>query len=566
MSDVSSLRARLAEEEARNRELRGYMYELSTGVSNAYREMSDYEQNVRDTLQASGNRINSSHEYIIQSMEIQAEIDRLYARFKNMELANKKIRECNRKKQYEFANYTSVRKIVQGMLDNLNLNMISDEIIYKSVEKVHLQTPDYWLTAVLLAIMGWRSDDKGLADRAIGAAVKLNLKETAIFLMLFNLRMGREDAALKWFMVYQGCELKGSDQKTFLMLFSMLNRTIEDNVDNKIKYEVIDFINRVIAANVRSEGYNEAAIVDTIERCLTRMKEEVKLQNRLLSKCLSDYGELTDLMACAANNVHILQFILDVGNVTEQNRNSYLEKFINDEIARPNDAELAVYNEIEFNEMVISNKGDMDRTKQMWAALQEKRAKDLNLVSEMVDWIYARTKDEVSSQVRKNMFILTLNLQRKAVDQYTEHYRRRQQDVHPAVLGDYSTQVDFSNRENERARITAWYEKERDQKLSKINYMLAIIGGVLCAAGIGLAIYSAAPSLLAFSGIGAVMILINIISNNMQRKYLQETCLLNIKNKNETMDELFREYGEYIRQLAEYDAYYDQILQALDQI
>jgi hypothetical protein len=62
------------------------------------------------------------------------------------------------------------------------------------------------------------------------------------------------------------------------------------------------------------------------------------------------------------------------------------------------------------------------------------------------------------------------------------------------------------------------------------------------------------------------MILINIISNNMQRKYLQETCLLNIKNKNETMDELFREYGEYIRQLAEYDAYYDQILQALDRI
>ena len=88
------------------------LYELSSGVSNAYREMSGYEQNVRETLQASGNRINSSHEYIIHSMEIQAEIDRLYARFKNMELANKKIRECNRKKQYEFANYTAVRKIV----------------------------------------------------------------------------------------------------------------------------------------------------------------------------------------------------------------------------------------------------------------------------------------------------------------------------------------------------------------------------------------------------------------------------------------------------------------------
>ena len=75
MSDVYTLRARLAEEEARNRELRSLMYELSSGVSNAYREMSGYEQNVRETLQTSGNRINSSHEYIIHSMEIQAEID-----------------------------------------------------------------------------------------------------------------------------------------------------------------------------------------------------------------------------------------------------------------------------------------------------------------------------------------------------------------------------------------------------------------------------------------------------------------------------------------------------------
>jgi hypothetical protein len=50
MSDVSSLRARLAEEEARNRELRSLMYELSSGVSNAYREMSGYEQQINQTL------------------------------------------------------------------------------------------------------------------------------------------------------------------------------------------------------------------------------------------------------------------------------------------------------------------------------------------------------------------------------------------------------------------------------------------------------------------------------------------------------------------------------------
>lgn len=180
MSDISALRARLSEEEARNRELRGELAELGAGVANAGRRMSEYNTRVRQTMHESANRINSSHENIIKSHELQLEINQMYVRFKNMEMANKKIRACNNKKYYEFANYTTIRKIVQGMLDNLNLHMISDEIIYKSIEKEHLKTPDYWLTSVLLSIMAWKNDDKALADRAVAISVKLD-KRTAQF-------------------------------------------------------------------------------------------------------------------------------------------------------------------------------------------------------------------------------------------------------------------------------------------------------------------------------------------------------------------------------------------------
>ena len=39
MSDISSLRARLSQEEARNRELRGELAELGAGVANAGRRI-----------------------------------------------------------------------------------------------------------------------------------------------------------------------------------------------------------------------------------------------------------------------------------------------------------------------------------------------------------------------------------------------------------------------------------------------------------------------------------------------------------------------------------------------
>ena len=178
MSDLSALQARLAQEQSRNRELYGYLMELGSGVASAHRELSDYESRVQSTLNESRNRISSSHENIIKAHEMQMEIDKLYVRFKNMELANKKIRTCNNKKYYDFANYTTIRKIVQGMLDNLNLHMISDSVIYKSVEKEHLKTPDYWLTSVLLSIMAWRNDDKELAERAIEISIKLDKKNS----------------------------------------------------------------------------------------------------------------------------------------------------------------------------------------------------------------------------------------------------------------------------------------------------------------------------------------------------------------------------------------------------
>lgn len=566
MSDISSLRARLNQEQARNRELRGHMTELSMGVSSAKRRVDDFQSKMNQTLGESNNRINHSHENIIHAYEVQAEIDKLYIRFKNMELANKKIRACNNKKYYDFANYTTIRKIVQGMLDNLNLNMISDAVIYKAVEKKHLQTPDYWLTSVLISIMAWKNDDAALAQRAMEISINLDKKNSAIFYMLFNIRMKREEAALKWFMLYQECELKGSDQKTFLMLFSILSKTIKDNVDERIKYEVIDFINKVIAMNAKSQGFSEEMTIDTIESYFSRMKKSDPSEFKMLSRCLNDYAVVSDILMSAENNIEILQFIMDVTNVSEAEKNAYLDQFMNDQIAEPNEQERAVYEEIEYNELIISCNGDVEKATEINNARQEKKAKELNLIGEMIDWIYVRDSgEEVNGQIRKNMFTLTLELQKKAAQQYANRYRSKVKDVHPATIGDYSTDVDFRNRSGEAQKITSYYEEMKQSQLSQIKYVMTIIGAVLAVGGlIGIAYLGTAS--LVISAVGILMAVYNVISNNMQKKQIMKTCELNINSKNELMDQLFEEYKLWKKKYEEYDAYFEKVEDALEQI
>ena len=123
-SEVNQLENELSKVQAINRELRGELSTIASGVSRANNTLENYNQQIQTTLQNSDNAMQSSHQRVIDTIALQGEIEKLYIRFKNIENANKKIRAANNKKYYDFNNYRTVRKIVQGIMDNLDLNMI----------------------------------------------------------------------------------------------------------------------------------------------------------------------------------------------------------------------------------------------------------------------------------------------------------------------------------------------------------------------------------------------------------------------------------------------------------
>ncbi len=558
MSDIGSLRAELARQERINAELRSDLWELESGVSSAHSRLNEFQNKTNNTLSGSTQRMISSHNRIVEAYEIQGEIDHLYERFKQVELANKKIRACNNKKYYEFANYRTVRKLVQGIMDNMDMNMVSDEVIYKSVEKQHLQTPDYWLTCVLISIMAWKNDDRELAERAMARAISLDKKDSAIFYMLFHLRLGREETALKWFYLYQECDLKGSDEQTFLLLFSLMTKTLDDFVDDHTKYEIYSFINKVIAMSARSAGFSEEEIIRQIENYLIAMKDTDNLQLNLLKRCMDDYGEIAETVILAENNKTILQFLMDVRSVTEIERNAYISKFIDDVIAKPNQTEQEVYDEIEYNECIIRCDGYVDKAKEMYLKEQERRKKELNLIKEMVRRVYESSGEEVNGQVKKNMFVLTGGLQRKAISRYAEDYRSRVTDVHPVSLGEYRTTADFRDQAGEQRKIEEYYETQKAEQLAEVKDWPAFVGfalAVACAAGAAFV----SLMLLAGTALGLIFGFVRLLMNSRQRKQIASDCAVNISSKTDLLDRLFAEYEQLKTIFYEYDAYQEQI-------
>lgn len=550
-SKVSRLESKLREIERENNQLRGEINSIVNNVNQAERNLSEYNQYIRSSLDNAVGVIDNSINRTLSAYEIQGQVDQLYTRYKYVELANKKIRALNNKKYYDFNNYRTVRKIVQGMMDNLDLNMVSDTIIYKSIERQHLLTPDYWLTCVLISIMAWKSNDRSLADRAIERAFKLDSKNSSIFYMIFNLRMERNQAAIKWFLEYQKCELKGSDEHTFLMLFSLISKTLSDNVDDETSRMISDFIHKLLVECAQKEGYSEEEIISVLCHHMNKLKKTEVYELPLMAKYCSEYADITTMLHLAQNNYNILECILRIVHVSIAERNTYLKEYLNELLSKPNDVEIETYNEIEYNECIIEMSGDVERAKTRYEQELQHRKADFDIISTMIDWIYDFGNEDINGQMRFNMFTLIKTLQEKAAESYFANYRAMFKNIYPIHILDYSTKIDFTNPSDEESKIEKHYDTCQKEELAKVKNVSAYISfgvGAVC----GAAAFFVHLLLLAGLGIGVAIGIGIMVSNQFKRKNIvlkiqkQKQNVLNILHKlfdeNDKIKEWYKEF------------------------
>lgn len=566
MSSLSEMRYLVDKQRRINNELNIELNTITNGITGAYNRWNNLCNNVSNTMSTGAARVKNSHDAITAAYELQGEIDKMYVLFKNIELANKKIRACNNKKIYDFANYSAVRKIVTAILDNLEMGLVSDAAITKAVEIKHLQLPDYWLTCALLSLMAWRNDDREFAERALARACQLDKKNCAVFFLVFNIRMGRETAAVKWFEYYQTCELTGDDQKTFLMLFSIVSDAITQNCSAAFVSEIKSFINKMVAENMKSNGYNEDELVDRIFGYTRRFVTNETIDYPILTKYCLEKGLLNLEMMSAKANVNILNFILKTVNVTDKEKKDYLNNFIIEIVGKPNSIEIEVEDEIKYNEYVISNQGDVEAAKSEFEAYKAHRENSFDIVSEMLDWIYKSGADDINPMVKRNLFVLTKELNKKSFMKHVNVYRSSFKNTYKININGYETIADLKNVSGECSKFRAFIEDKKSKLLSQVKVWPPLVwfGGAILSVVGALAIPAyplfVLTALCIFAGGGF------LLGNNVKRKQISTECENEYAAGETIIKNIISDYNKYLEKYNEYDSYAQKIEEEMDKL
>lgn len=560
-AERSRLQGELGRIQRENARLQHEINQAVGAINNLNQQLVDYENSVNNSLDSSGMKMNNAVSMSDSALGLQQQIEALYPLYMNIEEADKKNRQLQQKIYYDFKDYRIIRKIMQGIMDNLDFSLVTEEVIYKAVEKEHLQTPDFWLTSAMLGIMAWKSDNRDLADRAIKNSLSLDVKNTCMFFMIFNLRMGRETAALKWMSVYEQQEIKGEDYETILMMFSLISKTVFENISTNIRVRLEAFVNRIIKESMTKEGFSEEGLIYMISVRMTRTRTSQEFNCPALRKHTDAYGYLTETMSYAQNNDNILDWICTIVNPNTNERNAYLKKYMDKLISVPNAVEKETYDEMKRNDMIIENRGDKVQAQIAFDQEKKRRETDINLIAEMIKTVHDNTDQDVNAQMRKNMFVILKNYEKKGYESYLNNYRSRTNSRFNLSIQDYSTEADLRDYQTETKKIDDHYSTWLRNELAKVK---DIASYVMFGCGVAAFIGSFFIKQIALGA--GVMVLLGLIGgilmivNSSTRKRLTNTANRNSANAKEILRQIVNEYAAAIMKTKEFDDIGESIL------
>lgn len=541
--EVNRLQSELRKIERENEALKEDIGEAVGAVSAAESLLVKTKNQIHQTLDNANTSLSESHQKVIQAYEMQQGIDAVYSRLKNMELANKKIRRCNNVKYYDFATYRKTRKLVQGIMDNMDLSMVSYELIASAVEKEHLESPEYWLTALLIAVASWKSDQKAHAYRALGQAMRLDPKKTASFMLVFNLRVGREEAAFKWFDALLDGQLMGSDKAMVLLFFSLLSKTIEDDISDESRRKVSTYIREQIDGEIAKSEETRGSAKKRISNTFRTFADNFDFPYPLISQYVSTSAQLKTCLALARNNANIINFISETVNVDEASRNEFLKQYIDFIVEDPCKAEAEVYEELERNELIIKYQGDCDAAEEAYEQTKLHDGSEFDIVTEMLDWVYTvEGRSEANPQMRKNMMVLTSSVQQDAGDDYIQFYQGLFSPNANVLIEGYEGRIDMSRPEQSNAEIETYYRGVAQAEKAEVKGVPAYVTmGVGAFTGAGLAV--AVSPVLAAVGVACLMVGGGmLLINRSKKKRIDLKCEQDIRSVKNVFAEIGSEY------------------------
>ena len=576
--DISQTRNEINELESRIRKLNGEIakvqnqiadvqYDIDTlgdACSNSDSKMFATQTRTITSFNNDSNVLKDSNNLIGNVITTQMQIREMYFIFKDVETANKRIRELTDKLYFEFKNQRQVRKIVRALLDNLDLNIISEERLYKSIERSHLQTPDFYLTYILLAIMYWKNNNREKCNQCIEEALKLNEESTVLFMLLFNIKIERYDTALSWFKCYEGLNHLGKENYTHLMLISSIPCKLNDQDNSKYNELSIEIL-KYIKEKIEEGEKNVDSYVNVIKNFYEKMDEEETLEYKNFRKYVKDYQSMANALSKAKNNTDILEYLTKLSQVLKREKNLILDNYIENLINTLSDDEQVIQDEIDYNDEIINSITIIKNGESLINSTDYKKlAKEkvqarinhdksaLNLSQEVFNWAFVKPDKDENTLTKWNLFVLNGDYAKKAYQEYKNMYHAMLNPVHQVAIYDFSFETDFKDKERDLKTMNKFVDNKKTFLLKSCkmtNFILCIIFAVLCLVGMIVSFATKNTGLGIIAAIATVFLVVlgvlSFLNTKKKRKNTDEDCE-NLRIKlNQNIEDLYHEKGLY---------------------
>lgn len=117
---------------------------------------------------------------------------------KELQLAETRIVKVRQELEGKYGHHGEVRRRAVGVLQAVDVGLVTHETIQSTTEDVMMAAPQYWLAPALVAMAAWIRDDRELSQRAVAEALRRDMDKTSLFFSLVLRRYERRKGAARW--------------------------------------------------------------------------------------------------------------------------------------------------------------------------------------------------------------------------------------------------------------------------------------------------------------------------------------------------------------------------------
>jgi hypothetical protein len=287
---------------------------------------------------------------------------------KNLNNAENELQRVKGEFRELYGHYDDVRRRATGILQALDTGIVTKGTIYQVTEESMLDTPRYWLAPALVALAGWVSDDRMLAERALAEAVRREPGKTSLFFTLVLRRNGRTEAAARWLRQY----IAGQDPAALPHEFTVvLDAVATGAFGPEARPVVLDHLSEWYA-RLRTDQKIVQAQVDRWQTLIDGMRRPAALNFPVLQEISPTWPTLRDLHAGATVFAEAGRFFHGIFDgplpVTDQARR--VDDILDNLVGKFDDEERPMRSKMDELKAIIDHEGDKDAAQKDIKALE----------------------------------------------------------------------------------------------------------------------------------------------------------------------------------------------------